>query len=136
MLKVLLDLITYEQLVILIFMMIFGMGGAFAKFIVQNCDFSKDPYTIEKQKAKSWDVVAAYIVARILLGAMAGLLIGLVLVDAIKPESGSFFRILFFGALAGYSAPELMKSQEKVIIDILNKHLKNTSDNINDNRCG
>ena len=131
--EVVLKLISFEQLVILFFMMIFGMAGAFAKFIVQNYDFSKDPYTIEKPKAKSWDVVGAYMIARILLGAMAGILVGLILVDALKPETGPFLRILFFGALAGYSAPELMKSQEKVIIDILNKQVKKVSANLNNN---
>ena len=103
---------------------IFGAVGAFCKFIVQNYDFGRPPYEIDKPKAKSWDVVGAYIVARILLGAVAGILVGLILIDALKPETGPFLRLMFFGWLAGYSAPELMKSQEKVMLEIFKKKME------------
>ena len=119
----LLNILPAEHIFTFCCLAIAGSIGAFCKFIVQNYDFGKSPYEIDKPKAKSWDVVGAYIFARILLGAVAGLLVGLILIDALKPETGPFLRLIFFGWLAGYSAPELMKSQEKVMLETLEKQM-------------
>lgn len=105
-----------------------GTIGAFAKFIVANSDFSRSPYEIEKPRPKSWDVVAAHMFSRLLLGAIAGGLVGLIMVDSVKPEYGAALRLMFFAFAAGYSAPELMKSQERKLIHIIDKHLSKAVD--------
>ena len=119
-----LNVISVQQIFTFSCLAIIGSIGAFCKFIVQNYDFGKSPYEIEKPQVKSWDVVSAYIIARLVLGSVAGVLVGLILIDALKPETGPFLRLMFFGWLAGYSAPELMKSQEKVMLEILKRQME------------
>jgi hypothetical protein len=58
------------------------------------------------------------------LGSVAAMLMGLALVDAIKPEREAFFKLLFLGFFAGYIAPEFFRSQEKRMLQYLAQQLK------------
>jgi len=56
------------------------------------------------------------------------MLLGLALVDAIRPEREAFFKLLLLGFFAGYIAPEFFRSQEKRMLKYLAHHLKSELD--------
>lgn len=123
MLEIVKKFVSAQDVFMLSALFIFGAIGALAKFIIVNYDFEKKAHEIEKPKFKSYDAGIVQMLSRILIGAIAALLLGLSMIDAIKPESGPFFKLLLLGFIAGYIAPELFRSQEKRMLKYLATHL-------------
>ncbi|MAO41366.1 MAG: hypothetical protein CMK70_14520 [Pseudohongiella sp.] len=116
------DIFTFASLAII------GAIGAFVKFIIVNYEFDKKAHEVSKPKYKSFDAGGAQILARILIGSIAAMLLGLAIVDAIIPERGPFFKLLLLGFIAGYIAPEFFRSQEKRMLKYLASQLPLTQE--------
>ena len=121
--EVFLKFITLDDIFVFGCLAVIGAVGAFIKFIIVNYDFDKKAYEIEKPKFKSYDAGGAQVLARILLGSVAAMLMGLALADAIKPEREAFFKLLLLGFFAGYIAPEFFRSQERRMLKYLAQQL-------------
>lgn len=64
--------------------------------------------------------------ARLALSYIVGLVFALYLVGALTESPTTIARILAFSVLVGFAAPKLWKSQEKVLTELIEKHLERT----------
>lgn len=120
---------TLDDIFVFCCLAVIGAVGALVKFVIVNYDFDQKAHEIEKPKFKSYDAGGAQVFARILLGSVAAMLMGLALADAIKPEREAFFKLLLLGFFAGYIAPEFFRSQEKRMLKYLAQQLKGGPEN-------
>ncbi|MBW3528142.1 hypothetical protein KO533_16460 [Shewanella sp. NKUCC05_KAH] len=66
-------------------------------------------------------------------GALSGLLIACLFLGAIKPDPGSLGRVMALAMFAGYLGPQLWSKQEKTMLNLIDKKLKNVELNERDN---
>lgn len=65
-----------------------------------------------------------WVVARLFVGASAGLVIAIFFAGSVKPELTSSVKLILLSIFAGYSAPNLWVSQAKIIENKINKHIE------------
>lgn len=62
-----------------------------------------------------------------IFGGLSGLLVALLFIGAIKEDVGALGRVLVIAMLSGYLGPHLWNKQEKIIVNLIDKKLREFS---------
>jgi len=65
-----------------------------------------------------------WVISRLVIGGVLGLLFAFYFVGAINENSTSLFKLLAFAILVGYSAPRLWFMQEKILLDQIDSKIR------------
>ena len=104
--------------------------GGFVHVWMLKDDYSKLPKRGGLASPKKAFVMTAWLSGRLILSAVAGLVLALYFVGALTDSPTTVARILAFAILIGYAAPRLWVAQEQIVAKavedrmraILNKH--------------
>lgn len=105
--------------------------GSLAHAITISINLKKLPRNEEDIKIASKELQekrGAWLGLRLFLGAILGLVLGLYFVGAIQENPATLAKIIALSIIAGYAAPKIWESQEKII----DHKLKNLSNPIED----
>lgn len=111
--------VTLENLAFIIASVVVAAVGGGAHVFNVRTDFSKAPDDADKPKSLGHACAnTAWIIARMALAAMTGLVLGMYLAP-IASSGDEVLRLLPLVAVAGYSAPKLWAKQGKVLEDLI-----------------
>ncbi|WP_316365623.1 hypothetical protein [Candidatus Thiodiazotropha sp. CDECU1] len=129
----------FDQLMLLV-CHVFSMIGSLAHIFVLDNDYSHSPRFKDGRKMKISEFINPFlesggrgwwVVGRFIIGAIIGLVIALYFVGALTPNASTVARVLALCVFAGYLAPQIWFSQEKIVMKIINKKIKEL-DKLND----
>lgn len=114
--------------------------GSYANTLILEMNLSEMPVTKKNGKVlvhiRSFlesTFLLKWLFARLLVGAILGLVLALYFVGIIKEDINSIARILAFAILIGYAAPKLWVSQDRALKKYVDKSLKKiTNENIDE----
>lgn len=98
--------------------------GSFAHAIVETIDLKGPPNNESDMKIASKELQelrGIWLVLRMILGAILGLVVGLYFIGAIQETPSTIAKVMALSILLGYAAPKVWEAQDKIITAKLNK---------------
>lgn len=110
--------LTSHDIALLVGCPIGGVIGSFAQAIVKTIDLGGPPTKEGDMSIASkelQEIRGIWFSLRFVLGGILGLVLGLYFVGAMQPTPATAAKVIALSIIAGYAAPKVWESQEKIV---------------------